>query len=303
MPIHRLSQSLINKIAAGEVIERPASVIKELMENAVDAGATRIDVTVQNGGLDLMRVVDSGCGIPAEELPLAIAPHATSKLFEADDLFRVGTLGFRGEALASIGEVSRLVLRSRRAAHGQRSAGRRSRSPAGMPARSFPADARWVRPSRCTTSSTTRPCGGNSCGRRRPSSGTSARPLHGLPWHCRTCISPCGTTSGRSSTCRGTRLQVAKIPWSGLPPLFGRELADRLIFVESSDGDVRISGCAAHPSQSRSNNRMQYLFLNGRHIRDHALQHAVGEAYRGLLMVGRFAIAFSPSRCRPTWST
>ncbi len=118
-PIHRLSSQqspLINKIAAGEVIERPASVIKELMENAVDAGATRIDVAAQSGGLDLMRVADSGCGIPADELPLAIAPHATSKLSEADDLFRVGTLGFRGEALASIGEVSRLVIRSRTAA-------------------------------------------------------------------------------------------------------------------------------------------------------------------------------------------
>src|SRR3972149_5939408 len=115
MPIQRLSQSLINKIAAGEVIERPGSVVKELMENAVDAGATRIDVSVVQGGLEMIRVADNGCGIAAEELPLAVASHATSKLIHEDDLFRVGTLGFRGEALASIAEVSRLVLRSRTA--------------------------------------------------------------------------------------------------------------------------------------------------------------------------------------------
>ena len=111
--IRKLSPSVVNKIAAGEVIERPASVVKELLENAVDAGATRIDVAVVQGGIELVRVVDNGYGIAADELPLAVAPHATSKIVEADDLFRVGTLGFRGEALASIAEVSRLIVRSR----------------------------------------------------------------------------------------------------------------------------------------------------------------------------------------------
>src|SRR5438093_4361591 len=111
--IQRLPPHVVNKIAAGEVIERPASVVKELVENALDAGATRIDIGVEKGGLDLVRVVDNGHGIATEQLPLAVEPHATSKIRTAEDLFRVGTLGFRGEALASIAAVSQFTLRSR----------------------------------------------------------------------------------------------------------------------------------------------------------------------------------------------
>src|SRR6185312_7326206 len=111
--IQQLPSLVVNKIDAGEVIERPARVVKELLENAVDAGSRRIDVEIEQGGSDLIRVVDDGCGIVAGDLPLALASHATSKLASADDLFHIETLGFRGEALASIGGVAQVTLQSR----------------------------------------------------------------------------------------------------------------------------------------------------------------------------------------------
>ena len=281
--IHPLSQSIINKIAAGEVIERPASVVKEFMENAIDAGATRIDVSVEAGGADLVRVVDNGCGIAAEDLPLAVASHATSKIASAEDLFRVGTLGFRGEALASIAEVSRLTLRSRP-----------PESESGAELEVVGGQATAVSPCGCPagTAIEVRNLFFNTPVRKKFLRSTQTELGHVSEGFLRVALA----FPQVHFTLRHNDRPVFELPgtpqWlSRIAAIFGRQLAENLIWVESQDGPVRLSGYVAHPSQSRSNNHMQYLFLNGRSIRDRSLQHALGEAYRGLLMVGRFPIA------------
>ena len=282
--IRQLPTSVVNKIAAGEVIERPASVVKELVENSVDSGATRIDITVEQGGVDLIRVTDNGCGIPAEQLSLAVASHATSKIAVADDLFQVTTLGFRGEALASIAEISRLVLRSRPA---DCEAGAELEVVGGKP--------EPIRPVGCPvgTSLEVRQLFFNTPVRHKFLRSTQTEMSHISEAVTRLALASPGV---HFSLSHGGRL-VHDLPAVSdlrerVAVLFGREIGDSLIPVDSSDEQVRLSGYVVNPSQSRGNNRLQYLMLNGRTIRDRSLQHALGEAYRGLVLTGRYPICF-----------
>jgi DNA mismatch repair protein MutL len=289
--IRQLPPSVINKIAAGEVIERPASVVKELLENAVDAGATRIDVSLEQGGLELIRVADNGCGIESDQLHLAVASHATSKIKDADDLFRVQSLGFRGEALASIAEISHLRLRSRTAA-----------SPAGAELEVTGGVASEVAPCGCAVGTTIeiRKLFFNTPVRRKFMRSSQTEFGHSSEAFTRIALS----YPSVHMTLRHQERVVYDLPptegWRDrIATFFGAELGNDLIWVENEDEIAKLCGYVAAPTQSRANNRLQYLFLNGRFIRDRSLQHALGEAYRGLLLTGRFPIAFLRLELRP----
>ncbi|WP_165231270.1 DNA mismatch repair endonuclease MutL [Aquisphaera insulae] len=282
--IRQLPPSVVNQIAAGEVVERPSSVVKELLENAIDAGATRVDVSVERGGKDLVRIADNGVGMSPDDLLLAFQPHATSKLADVEDLYRVKTLGFRGEALAAIAEVSRVRCQTRQADADQ---GSEIQIEAGIAG----------------------PIKG--CGIPVGTVMEVRNLFFNVPVR-RTFLKSDQTEAGHVSE---TFLRIAlahpevhlTFRSSGkilhdLPPVtgmrdriatfFGRELAESLLWVEGRLENIHLWGYVAHPSQSRSSNKGQYLFLGGRYVRDRSLGHALGEAYRGLLMVGRNPVAF-----------
>ena len=282
--IRQLPPNLINQIAAGEVIERPASVVKELLENSIDAGAQRIEVTVDKGGSELIRISDDGCGMEADQLPLAVSSHATSKLPDDQSLFHVATLGFRGEALASIGSVSHLMIRSRTA---QSDAGAELRVNGGV--------LEGPAPCGCPvgTAIEVRNLFFNTPVRRKFLRTPQTEMGHVVEAFTRLALANPQVHMVLRSNDRQLHDLPPTVRWADrLAAFFGAEIADSLITVESDDGQIRVSGYVCDPSVSRGNTRMQYLFLNGRHIRDRSLQHALGEAYRGLLMVGRNPVCF-----------
>ncbi|TWT81234.1 DNA mismatch repair protein MutL [Planctomycetes bacterium CA13] len=282
--IRQLPPNLVNQIAAGEVIERPASVVKELLENSVDAGAFRIEVTINGGGSELIRISDDGCGMTVDQLPLAVASHATSKLPDENSLFHVNTLGFRGEALASIGSVSQLTIRSRTEEDdcgseiNVRGGVVESPVPCGCPV---------------GTVMEIRNLFFNTPVRHRFLKTAQTERGHIVEAFTRIALANPKIHFVMNSGDKTVHDLPPTTHWSDrIEAFFGSEIADALIPIESDDAEIRINGYACDPSVSRGNNRMQYLFLNGRFIRDRSLQHALTEAYRGLLMVGRHPVCF-----------
>jgi DNA mismatch repair protein MutL len=287
--IHQLPMSVVNRIAAGEVVERPASVVKELLENALDAEPSRIDVTLEQGGIALVRVVDDGGGIEAEDLPLAVTAHATSKLRTAEDLERIGTLGFRGEALASIAEVSRVVIRSR--------------TPGGTGA-TITVDggaAGEVAPDGGAVGTTVEvhQLFGNVPARRSFLRSAQTEWSHASEAFVRTALAhpdvAFSLTHHSSSSDRGRRvhdLPVAASWRTRIADLYGGALGDRLIEVEADDGEISVHGFVGRPEDDMASTRLQHLFVGGRPFRDRSILHAVQEAYRGLLLSGRQPIVF-----------
>jgi DNA mismatch repair protein MutL len=282
--IHQLPPDVVNKIAAGEVIERPASVVKELLENAVDAGATRIDVDLDAGGVDLIRVVDDGCGIAAADLPLALAQHATSKLRTADDLFAVGTMGFRGEALASIAGVGQVTLQSRP-----------PDQPCGAELRCDGGALSPVRPWNGApgTRVEVRHLFFNVPVRKKFLKSTATELGHVCEAVTRLALA----NPALHLTLRHNGRLVYDVPASAalldrVALFFGGEVRDALYEIDTGPGPVALTGHVADPRCDRGNAKLQYLFVNGRWFRDRSVAHALQEAFRGLLMTGRYAVGF-----------
>ncbi len=282
--IVRLDQNMINMIAAGEVIERPASVVKELLENSIDAGATRIAVTIEDGGRKLISISDNGDGMDAGDLVAAFQSHATSKIRHTADLGSISTLGFRGEALASIASIAHV-----RAV---------SRTPQSEQAHCIEIDCGDVQP--------VSPCSGDvgttiqvrdifyKTPARRKFLRTASTEMGHISEQFTRIALPNGRLdltlihNGKEVYRLSSHLALCQ----RIALLFPMLEADDLIETRAEEKGIRIRTLLGHPSASRTNNQFQYTFLNGRFIRDKFISHAIKEAYRGLLEPNRFPVVF-----------
>jgi len=285
--IHQLSMQLANQIAAGEVVERPASVIKELLENSLDAGATQIDIDIKAGGTQLIRIRDNGFGIPQDELHLALSPHATSKIRSLDDLIHVGSMGFRGEALASIASVSELTLTSR-------------------PAANTDEEMAWsikAKEGRFDLSPASHPQGStvevnnlfyNTPARRKFLKAERTEYKHIEDVVKRIALARFDVAFNFTHNQR----QVFSLPAAHsdenklqrLTRLINKEFIQSAVELNYENADLKLSGWIANAEYSRSQSDMQYFFVNGRMIKDKVITHAVRQAFQDSLYPGRFPV-------------
>ena len=281
MSIRQLPDTLINQIAAGEVVERPASVVKELVENALDAGAKRIDIELEEGGVRLIRIRDDGGGIDAAELPLAVQRHATSKIASIDDLESVATLGFRGEALPSVASVSRFRLSSRRngSEHGamlQVEGGKLGEvaphaHPTGTTVEvrdlfyNVPARRKFLRAERTELSHIEEWLRSLALARPDVELRVSHNGKASRRW------------KGEGDLLSDVRLHEA----------LGEDFARNALHVDHAGAGLRLHGWIAQPSYNRASADQQYLYVNGRSVRDRNVSHAVRQAFADVLFHGR----------------
>ncbi len=285
--IRKLSPLLVNQIAAGEVIERPASVLKELVENSIDAGATRIEVQLEQGGIELISIADDGHGIAPDQMLLALTPHATSKIQVSTDLDRIGTMGFRGEALASIASISRMRITSR--------------SNISDEGRMIEAEGETINepvPVGCPIGTTieVRNLFFNTPARRKFLRTATTEQTRCMEWLRDLAMA----NPAIGVRCIGDGkvkldLPINQTPRQRVVSILGKELEEQLIEVSVDQFDdsrgILIWGLVGLPAIARATSKAQHVFLNGRTIRDRTVQHAIREAYRGLIEPGKHPTA------------
>lgn len=276
--IKLLPDELINQIAAGEVIERPASVLKEILENCVDAGSTEVDIHLMQGGLKLIRVTDDGIGISKEDLPYALTRHATSKISSQEDLQKIVSLGFRGEALASIASVSRLSLTSAQTGnqHAWEIQTEGSQAVAMKPAAGS-----------LGTSLEVRDLFFNIPARRKFLKSESTEFAHCEAIFQRIALSNPNIAFNLYHNGKlRSHLAIADIP-ERIKQVLGEEFREAAFFIAEEAADIQLQGLISRPTFSRTTREMQFFFVNGRFVRDKLLSHAIREAYRDVLHLDR----------------
>ncbi|MBV9575732.1 MAG: DNA mismatch repair endonuclease MutL [Gammaproteobacteria bacterium] len=280
--IQKLTPLLANQIAAGEVIERPASVVKELVENSLDAGATQIEIEIEQGGVRLIRVRDNGTGIHEEDLPLALSRHATSKIQQADDLARILTLGFRGEALASIGSVSRLSLTSALAKKTAWQVMTEGTSEVSVSPAAHPQG----------TTIEVRDLFFNTPARRKFLRSEKTEFDHIDELIKRMALASFAISFSLKHNQRVVRqyfsAEKSTTQHARLAALCGPAFVEHALQIEAEGAGMRLTGWINSPTFSRSQADLQYFYVNGRMVRDKLVLHAVREAYQDVLYRERF---------------